>query len=119
MEVDPEKLLMNAMQDGMREAVKSKLTTSYNNPLDAMMTTVITSHNAEFRAVLDDGIKSCMADADFVAELKASVRHIIAKTLVQKFGGELEKQVNALKSDPTTRARITLAIEEIVSSKAG
>jgi hypothetical protein len=37
--------------------------------------------------------------------------------LVQRFGGELEKQVNALKSDPTTRARITIAIEEIVKQK--
>jgi len=35
---------------------------------------------------------------------------------VPGLGGELEKQVNVLKSDPATRARITLAIEEIVKS---
>lgn len=46
-----------------------------------------------------------------------AVRTTLAKTLVQKFGRELEKQVNALKSDPTTRARITIVIEEIVASK--
>jgi len=30
-------------------------------------------------------------------------------------GGELEKQVNKLKSNPETRARITLAISDIIS----
>jgi hypothetical protein len=42
---------------------------------------------------------------------------MLAKVLIQRFGGEMEKQVNVLKSDPTTRARITLAIEEIVKQK--
>lgn len=46
------------------------------------------------------------------------MNHSLAKTLVQRFGGEIEKQVNVFKSDPTTRARITLAIEDIVKQGA-
>ena len=67
--------------------------------------------------LLSDAVKSCVGDEAFREEIKSSTRKVLAKTLVARFGGEIEKQVNALKSDPTTRARIVLAIEEIVQSK--
>lgn len=117
MEIDADKILEHAIRDGLRDRVKSTFT-GYNKPLDELIEKAIAVHAPKMRTLLEDSIASCVNDQQFQAEIASAVRSQLAKTLIQRFGGEMEKQVNVLKSDPTTRARITLAIEEIVKSKA-
>lgn len=116
MNLDSDKLLENAIRDGIRDGIKSKFD-SYNSPLQKLLESSLEKHNASFRSMLEDAIGSCVNDAAFREDIAVAVRLTLAKTLIQRFGGEMEKQVNALKSDPTTRARITLAIEEIVKTQ--
>jgi hypothetical protein len=117
MELDAEQIIFNAVRDGLREGVKGKLACGYNDPLNTIINQCVTAHGEDFRKMLGDALQSCIGDPAFQQEMRESVRHVLAKTLVARFGGELEKQVNALKSDPATRARITVAIEDIVKSK--
>lgn len=117
MEIDSDKLLENALRDGIREAVKSKMASSYNNPLDTVISEALKKHTPAFQSLIGECVAACMGDQDFRATIAASVRSTLAKTLVSRFGGELEKQVNQLKSDPATRARITLAIEDIIKRR--
>lgn len=117
MEIDSDKMILNAISDGIREGVKNRFAGGYNTPLDKVITAAMEKHLATFRTLLEESIGSCMNDAAFRESIATAVRHSLAKTLVARFGGEMEKQVNVLKSDPTTRARITLAIEEIVRQK--
>lgn len=115
MDLNADELIRNALTDAIREGVKKELLQGYNSPLNKMLADAIASHQPAVRAVLEQGIASCLNDTEFREQLKAAVRQSLAKVLVQRFGGELEKQVNVLKSDPTTRARITLALEQIVA----
>jgi hypothetical protein len=118
MALDIEKVLTQAVEDGIRDGIKSKLSSSYgDNPILPLVTEVLKKHDAKFREMLSDALASAIGDAEFRNEIRIAVRHTLAKTLISRFGGELEKQVNVLKSDPSTRARITLAIEEIVKEK--
>lgn len=117
MEIDADKMLENAIRDGIREGVKSKLTQGYNSPLDKLVEGAVTANATKFKVLLEEAISTCVANEEFRQEVRDAVHRSLAKTLVQRFGGEIEKQVNALKSDPTTRARITLAIEEIVKTQ--
>jgi len=118
MSIEIDNLLANAIRDGIREGIKKKLSDSYGtNAVSQLIDSVLTQYQASIRQMLEASIASCIGDATFREEIAASVRHKLASTLIQRFGGEMEKQVNVLKSDPTTRARITLAIEEIVKTK--
>lgn len=117
MELDADKLLEHAIRDAIREGIKAKFT-GYNKPFDALVETAISNHGMAMRLMLEAAMATAINDPAFRSEIALAVRHNLAKTLVQRFGGELEKQVNVLKSDPATRARITLAIEEIVKTKA-
>lgn len=117
MELDTSKLIENAIREGMCEGIKQRLSQGYSNPLDKIITEVLNTNSEAFRDLLQQGMDSCMSNVQFREEIKTSVRTTLARTLIQRFGGELEKQVNALKSDPTTRARITVAIEDIVKEK--
>lgn len=109
--------LDSVIREAVRDGIKERLRRDYNNPLDALITAAIATQKESLKAMLEEAIATFAKDQAFRDEISSSVRSVMAKTLVQRFGGEMEKQVNALKSDPTTRARITLAIEEIVKQK--
>lgn len=112
---DVNTILKRAVISGLTEGVEKQLSCPYNsNPLSKLIDSAINEQVPAFRELLESSIASCITDPTFRSNIATAVRHSLAKTLVQRFGGEIEKQVNVLKSDPTTRARITLAIEEIV-----
>jgi hypothetical protein len=117
MEIDSDKLLADTLRDGLREGLKTQLTRSYQNPLDDLLKGAMAKHGPAMQSLLADAIRACLDDPLFRGAVFEQVRAAVAKQLVQKFGGELERTVNQLKSDPTTRARIVLAIEEIVRPK--
>lgn len=117
MELDANKLIENAIRDGMRDGIKAKLT-GYNSELEKVVNAAVANQAVAMRKLLEDSISQSLATEEFRQQIRDAVHHNLAKTLIQRFGGEIEKQVNVLKSDPTTRARITLAIEEIVKLKA-
>ncbi len=114
--METEKLLVDAIRDGIRKGVAEKLG-GYQSPLDPIITEALKKHDPELRSMLHAAVQSAVGDEGFRNEIAVAVRHKLATCLIQRFGGELEKQVNVLKSDPTTRARITLAIEEIVKER--
>ena len=116
MSIETDAIFERALCDALRDGIKAKMT-GYNSALSSLINDLITEKTGAIKAMFQSAISSAVCDPEFVAEIKAAVRTTLAKTLVQKFGGELEKQVNALKSDPTTRARITIAIEDIVAGK--
>ncbi len=111
-----EKMLEAAIQDGIREGIKSKFS-GYNTPLDKLVQDAIAANAAKFKALLEDSVATFVANEAFRDEIRSAVHRALAKNLIQKFGGEIEKRVNVLKSDPTTRAKITLAISEIVKAQ--
>ena len=112
-DIEFQQILMLSIRDGIREGVKSKLT-GYNSPLDKIIESAFLTQKEGIRDLLEEGISKCLSSEAFRHDIQQAVNQNLAKVLVQRFGGEVEKQVNALKSDPTTRARITLAIEQIV-----
>lgn len=102
-----------AVQDGIREAIKSKLS-GYNSPLDKLLKEAIDGKNAIISDILNAALTDALRDTDFVYEIKQSIRSKLGSLLVAKIGGEIERVVNELKSNPNTRAKITLAIDDIV-----
>lgn len=106
--------LNQLIKNCVQEALRKRLTDTYNNPLDPILRSVVTEHSASIQKMLSDGLASCVNDSGFREEINKGIRQSLAKLLVNRFGGELEKQVNALKSDPVIRARITVALDEIV-----
>jgi hypothetical protein len=110
-----EEILQSGIRDGVVEGIKSKLTSSYG-PLSKIVEDAITGQLGPVKDLINQSIATCVNDADFRNQIITGTRSMLAKKLVERFGGEIEKQINALKSDPTTRARIVIAIEEIVAS---
>jgi hypothetical protein len=115
--MDADKILLDAVEQGIREGIKSKLTSGYNSPLDKLLNDCLAQHNEHLRGLINTALTQAFDDERFRQQVIDGVSHKLGTLLVARFGGELERQVNALKSDPTTRARITLAIESIVKGR--
>lgn len=107
-----------ALFDGFREGIINRLKSGYNTPFDKAVDAAISPHLATITTITSEIIREMVGREDFREQIKSALTTKLAKLLIERFGGELEKQVNVLKSDPTTRARITTAIEDIVKSAA-
>lgn len=113
-----EKLMFDAVRDAIREGIKDKLSKSYDNPLFKLVEDCIKRRSQEISSIIDDAIVKCVCGtySNFKEQFMEEAQRIIAKQLIAKFSGEIEKTVNILKSDPSTRAKITLAVDECVKS---
>lgn len=108
--------IVRTARDAITKAIESALI-GYSSPMTEMVNRVVRRHEAALDKVVDEAIAAATKSEDFANELRRATTTKIASTLIQRLGGEIEKKVNELKSSPTTRARITLAIEELVNSK--
>ena len=79
-----------------------------------MINSVLDSQMQPLRELILAAIVGAVADEKFRVEIESALRTKLAKTLVERCGGELEKSINTLKSDPATRAKITLAIDGVM-----
>jgi len=111
---DFEKNLLRDAQRAIGEAIKSSLT-GFNSSFNKLVNSVIESHSAELREIINENFTSVIKSDDFSQAIKHAFEHKLAKILVSKLEGSVEKCVNTLRSDPTIRARMVLAIESIIA----
>ena len=108
-----EQQILNSIQSSMGKAIESELV-GYNKPLSKLTESVIDSHKDELFKILDKEVSQLIGGQSFRDIIKAELNKSLARVLIQRMGGELEKKVNTLKQNPQTRARITLAISDII-----
>ena len=106
--------VLRATKEAIHTAVQNELV-GYNKPLSRLCNQVIERHSTEITSLLDKEITSLISSDDFRCELRDALRSKVAKLMVSTIGGELEKRVNDLKSNPVMRAKITLALNQMVS----
>ena len=108
-----EQEIFKIAKSSVNKAIQEALC-GYNSPLQKLATDVVAKHAATLSNLIDEEFTSAINADVFRAEVRAALTSKTAKSLISKFGGELEKQVNELKSNPTTRAKITIAINNII-----
>lgn len=114
--MDYEKLLLEAMKEGLKNGMKEAFG-GYNSAGQKLIQKTVEANSGLLNDLVSEAMIESVKDPAFRTEFKAAMRTTLAKQLVQKFGGELEKSVNRLKSDPITRAKITAAIDDIIATK--
>ena len=112
---DLEFQVLRAAKEAIHRAVHNELV-GYNKPLSKLCNQVIEQHETEFASIIDGGITALISSDDFRSELRNAIKSKTAKLLVSTIGGEIEKRVNDLKANQTTRAKITLALNQIVNN---
>lgn len=107
------KQILDQINKSIDESIKAELI-GYNKPLSNTVNDVINAHRQEVFDLIDGEFSELITSDDFRSHLKAALNKKLATILVSRMGGELEKQVNQLKQNPETRAKITLAISKVI-----
>lgn len=111
--MDLEQAILQAAKNGLSDAFNKELV-GYNKPLSLLTQKVIEKHQGVIFSLIDDEVVKLIGGDDFKLALKDELNRKLARTLIERMGGELESRVNELKQNPETRAKITLAISQII-----
>lgn len=109
-----EQQIADAAKGAVSAAVQSSLT-GYSSPLQKMVNDIVGERAETIKDLLRDGLDSALNSSAFKKEVRDAFNHKLARTLMSKYEGEIEKQANALRQQPEFRARVVLAIEAIVN----
>lgn len=111
---DLEKQILNISKSAIAQAVEKELV-GYDKPLSKMANKVISENETELKSIMDNSFKSVIRSEGFEETVREEFNRKIAKLLVGQLSGEVEKAVNNFRQDPTLRARMILAIQEIIN----
>lgn len=109
---DLEKQISHTITDSLGEVIKSKLG-GYNSPLDALIVSVVASRTAELRGIVETAIDDVL-HSNIRDRMKEALEHKLAKLLVSKLEGEVEKRLVDLRTNPEFRAKVTIAVYALV-----
>jgi len=113
-----EKEVIRVAKKAIETAIVNELT-GYNKPLSKYVVEVIEDHKDEIKDIIDGAVVELITLPEFKKSFTKAVNTKLAKILVNKMGGELEKKVNELKQDPVSRARITVALDKLMEEVCG
>lgn len=110
-----EKQIIHAVEASLHDVIKSSLG-GYHSPLTKYVADIIGEHEAELKVIMREALGSVVASKDFKASVREAFLHKVARTLVENLDGAVKQAADKLKQDPTIKAQMVLAIQNIVDS---
>ncbi len=95
--------------------LKERFGSAYNSPLKEIMDEVVADHREEIRKIFDDALTTTLVSKEFKTAVREEFQHKVAKNLVGKMEGSVEKAVEVLRQNPTLKSRMILAVENIIN----
>ena len=105
--------ILQVVQQSITESIKTVLT-GYNSPLNTLVTQVVNSHSGSLRSIINDSFSEVISTKEFKQSIVSAFSHKIARSIISNNEGLFDKVSNELKQDATFRAKITLAIGNVV-----
>ena len=85
------------------EAIQAKIALQfegYNSPLGPIINEVVQEHRDELKAIVDQCLTSTIGDKEFKTVIRHEFKHKVAKSLVGKLEGAVEKAAEAFRREP-------------------
>jgi len=114
--INNEKLALNIENmvfEGIREAIPAALS-SYTNPLHEIVRQVIEDNEKDLYDIFSKNLKSIISDKKFNCMISDEFKRKVAKNLVGSLEGSVEKSVNIYRQNPTLKAEMIIAIQNII-----
>lgn len=109
-----EENILQTAQQAIHKSIGDALG-GYNSPLVKLTNQVITKHEKQLTAIIENCFEEVINTSDFRKSIFQSFTHKIAKNIVNGSEGVIDKVTNDLKQNPTFRAKATLAINDVIT----
>lgn len=107
------------LREAVLGALESKISQAINyQELHSMIGNVIEERRDEFNKLFNKCLDKVFADKAFTDVMIDEFRHKVAKNLVGKLEGAIEKNINKFRQDPVMNSKMVLAIENIIKNNS-
>ena len=108
-----EQQVLQAAQTSIAAAIKESLT-NYNSPLVKLTQSVVNDHTTELRSMISDAFVQVIRTDDFKKSIVDAFSHKVARSVISNNDGLFDKVANELKQDATFKAKMALAVANVV-----
>lgn len=105
--------ILSAVQSSMDKTIREALS-GYNSPLTALVKSVVDSHSTEIRKTISDSFEEVIRTEDFKRSIVSAFSHKVARSIISNNDGLYDKVSNELKQDATFKAKMALAVANVV-----
>jgi len=99
--------ILNSVNSGLEKAIAQELV-GYDKPLSKLTSRVLEDNSDALYGLINREFSVLLNGEGFRLALKQALNKKLAQTLIDRMGGELEKQVNKLKSNLQRLGRLPL-----------
>ncbi len=111
------KQVLQVAIEAIQEKVIERFSSSYNSPLNKLIDECFTEHEGILRKIVQDTLTGVFGDVQFKVIVKEEFMRKVAKNLIGKMEGTVERAADKLRQDETLKARMILAIENIINEQ--
>ena len=112
-----EEEILNATKTILINGIKSL--DGYNNPTKSIVNSVIKEYEPSISLLFKEAIEKTIRSDNFNEELQKLISQRIVRELVSQSESSIARIVQKMKQDETFRARLTLAVDNIVTEFVG
>ena len=87
---------------------------AYNSPLNVVVDSFKEKEKEKIMEICREALKSVVNNKKFAETVKQEFEHKVAKSLVGKLEGSVEKATEVLRQNPSFRAEMILVVEKMV-----
>ena len=110
-----EKQVLEQTRKAVGESIVKELV-GYNKPLTKIVDTVIENNKSTLTELVNSLFVSSINSTDLKETIKKEFDHKLARTIVSQLQGSIDKASSEIKANPTTKAKMVLAIENVLDS---
>jgi len=105
--------ILQVTQQSIQLSIKDVLT-KYDSPLGKLVKSVIEENSTELKSLISDSFTKVIRTDDFKKSIVNAFSHKVSRTIISNNDGLFEKVSNELKQDSIFKAKMSLAVANVV-----
>lgn len=110
---DLEKKVHQAIEESINSALSERLS-KYGSPLTPIIDAVVEEKKDAIATMLNSAFSKTLESSSFQKLVLEEFHRKVAKMLISKLEGSVEKAVNDIRQTPSLRAKLILAVESFI-----
>lgn len=106
--------LLGQVEKALEKCIVGSMS-AYSSPLNAAVKDALNDHKDQLHLMASESVSELINSVEFKVLMQTEIKRKLAKVLISQYGGEVERTVAKLKKDPTSRAKMTVAIDMVMN----
>ena len=106
--------ILSTAQSSIQAAIKESLT-KYDSPLVKLITAVVNERSGQLKQIISESFDDVIKMDEFKESIRDGFSHKVARTIISNNDGLFEKVSNELKQDSVFKAKMSLAVSNVIN----